>query len=108
MVYLSEEGMRKNPGLELVAFSRVKRPEDLAIGNASGRLTRMQIMKIGKGKIYDLRREFQQKLKQMEEDTKSPTIRAITNLDTVNEPKTYKGGCNFLLNWFKEQTSSAS
>ena len=107
VVYLPEEGMRKNPGLELVAFSRVKRPEDLAIGNDSGKLTRMQIQRIGKGKIYDLRREFQQKLKLMEKETQAPTIQAITNLDTVNEPKTYEGGCAFLLDWFKEQTSIA-
>ena len=105
MVYLPEEGMRKNPGLELVAFSRVKRPEDLAIGNDSGKLTRMQIQKIGKGKIYDLRREFQQKLKLMEKETQAPTIDAITSLDTINEPKTYEGGCAFLLDWFREQTS---
>ena len=59
VVYLPEEGMRKHPGLELVAFSRVKRPEDLAVGNDSTTLTRTQILKNGKGKIYDLRREFQ-------------------------------------------------
>ena len=43
----------------------------------------------------------------MEKETQAPTIRAITNLDTVNEPKTYEGGCAFLLDWFREQTSTA-
>ena len=45
VVYLPEEGMRKNPGLELVAFSRVKCPEDLAVGNHFGTLTKIKIQK---------------------------------------------------------------
>ena len=43
----------------------------------------------------------------MEKETQAPTIDAITSLDTINEPKTYKGCCDFLLDWFIEQTSSA-
>ena len=58
--------MRKNPGLELVSFSRIKHQEDLAVGNHSGTLTKMQIQKIGQGNVYDLRREFQQRLESME------------------------------------------
>ena len=67
----------------------------------------MQIEKIGKGKIYELRTEFQQRFKLMEKETQAHTIQAITNLDTVNESETYEGGCAFLLDWFKEQTSIA-
>ena len=95
VVYLPEEGMRKNPGLELVAFSRVKHQEDLAIANDPGTLTRIQIEKNWKGKIYNLKREFQQKLKLMEKETQTQTIDAITSLDTINESKTYEGGCAF-------------
>ena len=42
----------------------------------------------------------------METETQAQTIHAITSLDTnENEPKTYEGGCAFLLDWFREQTS---
>ena len=33
------------------------------------------------------------------------TIDNITSLNTINEPETYEGGCAFLLDWFREQTS---
>ena len=49
MVYPHQEGIRKNPRLELVLFSIVKCLEDLAIQNYSGTLTKMQIKKIGQG-----------------------------------------------------------
>ena len=92
--------------MELVAFSRVKSPQDIAIGNKSGTLTRIQIQKIGQGNVYELRREFQERLKSMADVTQAPTIEAITDLDpTDTGEKTYKGGCEFLLNWFNDQTS---
>ena len=98
--------MKKNPGLELVAFSRVKSPQDIAVRNKSGALTRIQIQKIGQGNVYELRREFQERLKSMARDTQAPTIQAITDLDPNDTGgKTYEGGCQFLLNWFNDQTS---
>ena len=38
IVYLTVAGKRTTPGLELVAFSRVKKPEDIAVGNPVGEL----------------------------------------------------------------------
>ena len=84
--------------MEFVAFSRVKHPEDLAVENHSGTLTKVKIQKIGQWKVYDLRREFQKRLKSMETETQAQTIHAITSLDTnENEPKTYEGGCAFFI-----------
>ena len=56
---------------------------------------------------YKLRTGFQQRLKLMEKEKQAEAIDAITSLDTKNDPKTYDGGCAFLLDWFREQTSSA-
>ena len=41
----------------------------------------------------------------MEKEKQAEAIDAITSLDTKNDPKTYDGGCAFLLDWFREQTS---
>ena len=38
IVYLTVAGQRSAPGLELVAFSRVKKPEDITVGNLVGEL----------------------------------------------------------------------
>ena len=107
IVYLPEAGCRSDPGLELVAFSRASGPDCVAVGNNSSTLTEMSIKKIGKSAAYDLRREFEQELKQMAHGTQAPTIAAITMFDEIESgDKTYEGGCKFLLNWFNEKTSS--
>jgi hypothetical protein len=110
IVYLPEAGCRSNPGLELVAFSRASGPDCVTVGNDSSILTEMSIKKIGKSAAYDLRREFEQELKQMADGTQAPTMTAITLFDKIEYgDKTYEqyeGGCKFLLNWFNEKTSS--
>ena len=70
MVYLPEEGMRKNLGLELVAFSRIKCPEDLAVGNHSGTLTKMQIKKLDKEMLMTLAENFSKGLNQWKQKHK--------------------------------------
>jgi hypothetical protein len=107
IVYLPEAGCRSNPGLELVAFSRASGPDYVTVGNDSSILTEMSIKKIGKSVAYDLRREFEQELKQMADVTQAPAMTAITLFDKIEYgDKTYEGGCKFLLNWFNEKTSS--
>ena len=55
--------------------------------------------------MYELRREFQEGLKSMANETQAPTIQAITDLDPIDTGgKTYECGCDFLLNWFNDQT----
>ena len=43
VVYLPEDQREQSPGLELVAFSRAKGPDCLAVGNNSNNLTIMSI-----------------------------------------------------------------
>ena len=47
IVYLTVAGQRTTPGLGLVAFSRVKKPEDIAVGNPVGELAIANIKNIG-------------------------------------------------------------
>ena len=46
VVYLPEDQREQSPGLELVAFSRAKGPDCLAVGNNSNNLTIMSIQKL--------------------------------------------------------------
>jgi hypothetical protein len=82
----------------------------VTVGNDSSILTEMSIKKIGKSAAYDLRREFEQELKQMADVTQAPAMTAITLFDKIEYgDKTYEqyeGGCKVLLNWFNEKTSS--
>ena len=48
VMYLPESETKGNAGLELVALSRVKIPDCLAVGNKQKKLTKMIIQNIGK------------------------------------------------------------
>ena len=107
VVYLPESETKGNAGLELVAFSRVKSPYCLAVGNKRNKQTKRSIQNIGKSDVYTLRRQFQNELEAMDKQTRQPTINAITDLDTAEgNSKTYEGGCEYLLKWFHKQISS--
>lgn len=70
VVYLLEPATKANPGLEFVAFSRVKNPYCLAVGNEPQNLTTKSIQKIGKSKVYKLHQEFQNELETMDQQTR--------------------------------------
>ena len=54
--------------------------------------------------MYTRRRQFQQNLETMDQQTRQPTIDAITALHNVEESlKTYEEGCKFLLDWFHNE-----
>ena len=109
VVYLPESETKGNAGLELVAFSRVKSPDCLAVGNKRNKLTKRIIQNIGKSDVYTLCRQFQNELEAMDQQTRQPTINAITDLDTAEgNSKTYKGGCDYLLKWFHEEINSVT
>ena len=55
--------------------------------------------------FYELRTKFRQRLKLIQKETQAETIDDITSFNTKNKPKIYQGGCAFLLDWFREQTS---
>ena len=92
--------MRSVAGWELVAISRVKSPDLFAIGNATNQLDRQTIKKIGKGLACDRTRTFLQSLEAVAATSQQRTKVAITNLDQ-SENKTFQGGCDFLLNWYR-------
>ena len=99
VVYLPEGG-NNTAGLELVAFSRAKNPNCLAVGNQPENLTMMDIQKIGKSEKNKLRRDFQDRLYGLAEISQRKTRNAILNLDSTAGEKSFEGGCTFLLNWF--------
>ena len=106
VVYFPEEGRRNSaPGSELVAISRAKKPENLAIGNESLSLTIMRLMSIGKGKANDKRRAFEQELKGKAGPSQLYYINKIKDLDTneIDNEKSFDGGCQFLLGWYNNK-----
>ena len=81
IVYLTVDGQRTTPGLELDNFSRVKKPEYIAVGNPVGELPITNITNIGKTPAYKTRRDFETMLKEKAFATQQPTIDTITQLD---------------------------
>ena len=57
-------------------------------------------MNIGNTSAYQHRKNFAKELKDIAPISQKRTVEAITKLDSVNE-KTFKGGCDFLLKWFR-------
>ena len=55
---------------------------------------------------YNIRGSFERNMKHMAEETRIRTKQAIAALDRNNETKTnktYDGGCEFLLSWFRQK-----
>ena len=80
IVHLTVAGKRSTPGIELVAFSRVKKPEDIAVGNPVSEPEIANITNIGHTTSYKTRRDFETMLKEKAFATLQPTIDAITQL----------------------------
>ncbi len=101
IVYLPEAGTRSIPGLELVGISRAMSPDCLAIGNNSSSFSEFHIKKIGTSAAYDARRLFEQEMKDASPSTQLPIREDIKNLDPCND-KSFEGGCDFLLKWYRD------
>ena len=93
------------PGLALVAFSRVTKLEYLAIGNRKEDLNYRMLLNIGKSPAYEKRREYFASMKAKAAISQARTISRIEQLDS-SAVKTYKGGCQFLLNWFNSKVAN--
>ena len=83
IVYLKVSGKRTTPGLELVAFYRVKKPEDIAVVNLVGELEIANITNIGNTPSNKTCKDFETMLKDKAFATQQPTIDAITQLDAT-------------------------
>ena len=110
VIYFVEGNKRSQPGLELVALSRVEDPSCLYVGNKSFSLTNHQLSNIGKGSAYDKRKEFESMLCEKSIKTQKPFVDAITSLDNNNDgnEKTFEGGCRFLCNWYRSKCANTS
>jgi hypothetical protein len=62
-------------------------------------MTREQLFKIGRGKGYDKKREFESNLGEIQRKTVPPMIALITSLDP-SKKKSFSGGCQWLIEWF--------
>ena len=85
----------------LIAFTRAKNAGDLAIGTASNFLAVETITKIGTTKAYQKKKDFREQLQVQSQQSMQRTVDRITALDNANTVKTFDGGCNFLLQWYR-------
>ena len=102
IIFLSEKGERTNPGLELVAFSRITTISALAICDTNEQITIETKNNIGTGSSYNKMKIFDKLL--LNKDTISRVVvkRNITKLHIVenNKNQIFLGGCDFLLEWY--------
>ena len=62
----------------------------------------MSLFKIGKGKACNKLKIFEILFDNNETRTEDQYVDKITRLDTV-VPKTYSGGCSFILSWYRNK-----
>ena len=103
VVFLPEPNAKSPPGLELVAFSRVSSPSDLAIGNTLRTLSRADVKNIGKSAKYQLRKDFEVEMESLCRSSQQCIKDSIATLDSATN-KTFEGGCAFLLDWYNRNT----
>lgn len=105
VIYFVEGKKRSQPGLELVALSRVEDPNCLFVGNNSFSLTNEQLSNIGRGLAYDKRKEYESMLRDKSIISQKPFVDAIMSLDNSNgaNEKTFEGGCRFLCDWYRSK-----
>ena len=105
VIHFPDGRMKNIPGLVLTACTRFKQPHDFAVGTTSSSLSKQEVMKIGTQKSYQEKRAFREKLATQSENTMTRSIERITALDTASQ-KTFEGGCNFLLRWYRSNFSA--
>jgi hypothetical protein len=103
VVHLPMKSQITVAGQELVQFSRAKDLKYLAIGNSMDELVTEKLLKIGKNKGNEKRKEFVEYLRPREEATFAyyeEEIQKLVSLD--NDSGTFDDGCDFLLRWYRE------
>jgi hypothetical protein len=99
LVVVGLGGQRGSPGLDLVALSRATEIIKLAVYDDIP-ITREQLLKIGRGKGYDKKREFESKFGAIQAKMVPPMLALITSQDPSKE-KSFSGGCQGLIEWFR-------
>ena len=100
VVHFPQASQRVTPGQVLVAFTRAIAPENFALGNTD--ITQKDLKNIGKGAGYQKRRVFEEQMNTRASESETLIREQITELDTTgNEVKTFEGGCQHLLRWYR-------
>jgi PIF1 helicase. len=104
VVHLPLNSKRVVPGLELVAFSRAKSLDCVAVGNSASDLVADRILKIGKTKGNKAYKDFMALLAKKEEETfqlfGERITRLASNIVPEGQSPTFQDGCDFLLQWY--------
>jgi hypothetical protein len=106
VVGMPEKSGRTTPGLEQVAFSRAENKEAFAVADDIS-LDMEMFMKIGQGKAYEARREFEDRIRQSA-DTRQSQMTAMVKAEdpSPEDARTFDGGFAALVQWFREKISS--
>ena len=103
VVYLPERsrGHKLTSGLELVGIFRATAPENFAIGNTLSSINCADIKKIGRSKttINSFHLFVKDRCFTTQEKVRVSIKGLVQNAVDVGAKK-FKGGCQFLLNWF--------
>ena len=89
--------------MRLTAFTRLKSANDFIIATNKNDISKPYMLKIGETPAYKARREFNKDMTKKGELTTKKTIQWITDLHSAQngQDKTFKGGCEFLLQWYR-------
>jgi hypothetical protein len=103
VIHLPIDSKMSVTGQELVQFSRAKDLKYIAIGNSSNDLVTEKLLKIGKNKGNEKRKEFLQFLSSREEETFAYFQEEIQKLSSTEniELGSFDDGCDFLLRWYR-------
>ena len=106
VVYFPEAADKGAPGLELVTVTRAMEPRDFAIGNTN--ITERELNRIGTGPIYVARRTFMESIITRANLSEQRIDAEITKLDQHDGVKTFQGGCDYLLAWYRNKVVELS
>ena len=96
------------PGMELVALSRATSKEPFSIWDDGANSVTVEDLKvIGWSKSYDDRRNFENMLREKEEQTHASLIPQIAGLDNNCTTSTFGGRFQWLIQWFSSKVNSS-
>lgn len=102
VVALPRPGERSAPGGELVAFSRATSKEAFAILEDE-EITFESFLSIGKGKSYDRKRAFEERLRARQSQSQQWILEKIIALDpSTTTEKSFDGGYAALVAWYNQ------
>ena len=98
----------KTPGLEQVSISRATSLSVLAIDDTEEQATYEQLMSIGKGRAYDKRREFEQTLQPLAEESQLYFHQRIVDMDPNRDSPTFNGGFDAVVAFYRSLTNTSA